>query len=110
MNRGVKINNWIVVVIFIGLPYAALSNNSADKPGARILPSTIQRFSIDTVPPVSKPEEIKKEEVSQPEEIIKKVPKSRRQLKRGVINSTIPQKPIKIIRPNIIKKVPGLLH
>ncbi|MGN6511631.1 MAG: hypothetical protein ACTHLD_19355 [Chitinophaga sp.] len=60
----------------------------------------------DTVPSPAKPGETKKEEKKIPD--IKKVPKSRRQVKPLPIPVPVRIKPIKIIKPKVLKPKVGL--
>lgn len=63
-------------------------------------------FITDTIPAQAKPGEVQ-EEVKVPE-IIKEVPKSRRQVKPLPVPAPIPVKPIKVIKPKVIKPKVGL--
>ena len=60
----------------------------------------------DTIPAQAKPGEVQ-EEVKAPE-IIKEVPKSRRQIKPVPVPTPIPVKPIKVIKPKVIRPKVGL--
>jgi hypothetical protein len=60
----------------------------------------------DTIPAQAKPGEVQ-EEVKAPE-IIKEVPKSRRQIKPVPVPVPIPVKPIKVIKPKVIRPKVGL--
>lgn len=60
----------------------------------------------DTVPVQAKPGDVQ-EEVKTPD-IIKEVPKSRRQIKPVAVPAPIPVKPIKVIKPKVIRPKVGL--
>lgn len=60
----------------------------------------------DTVPNTPKPPEKQKETAKKVPDIIKEVPKTRRQLKPV----PIPVKPIKVIKPKVLKRVTGMIR
>lgn len=60
----------------------------------------------DTIPAQAKPGEVQ-EEVKAPE-MIKEVPKSRKQIKPVPVPAPIPVKPIKVIKPKVIRPKVGL--
>ena len=60
----------------------------------------------DTIPPTIKPEEDAPAKTKP--DIIKEVPKSRRQVKPVVVPK-VPVKPIKIIKPKIIRRAIGII-
>ncbi|MFD2890288.1 hypothetical protein [Chitinophaga cymbidii] len=67
----------------------------------------------DTVPAAPKPAEKGKEKETvkkQKPDILKEVPKTRRKLKPIPIPTPIPVKPIKVIKPKVIKRVTGLIR
>ncbi|AWO02054.1 hypothetical protein DLD77_10280 [Chitinophaga alhagiae] len=64
---------------------------------------------VDSIPPKpAKPVEKPQDDVKPPD-IIKEVPKSRRKLKPIAVPAPLPVKPIKIIRPKVIKRTVGLI-
>lgn len=67
----------------------------------------------DTVPDTRKPPQKKekgKETAKKKPDIIKEVPKTRRQMKPIPVPAPIPVKPIKVIKPKVIKKVTGIIR
>lgn len=64
----------------------------------------------DTVPNAPKPPEKQQEKAKKVPDIIKEVPKTRRQLKPAPIPTPIPVKPIKVIKPKVLKRVTGMIR
>lgn len=63
---------------------------------------------MDSIPPPpAKP--VEKRQDVKPPDIIKEVPKSRRKIKPIAVPAPLPVKPIKIIKPKIIKRTVGLI-
>jgi hypothetical protein len=80
-----------IFILAIGKPVAGFT---------RVAPLT------DTIPAQTNPGKVQ-EEVKAPD-IIKEVPKSRRQIKPVPVPTPIPVKPIKVIKPKVIRPKVGL--
>ncbi len=65
------------------------------------------RMASDTIPPPKKPVEGDAEPDKTKQDIIKEVPKARKQVKPVALPAVpvVPVKPIKIIKPKIIKRI-----
>ncbi len=97
-----------IVLLFIIRPLTGFGNDGGMK-GFRNLAGIYKMRSVaDTLPEVKKPEEESPSPTTRPDKKIKEVPKSRRQVK-PVPLPTVPVKPIKVIRPKIIKPITGLI-
>lgn len=94
-----------IITLAIVKPVAGFARETGEGkerflPGIRLMPPV-----ADTVPAQAKPGETQ-QEVKVPD--IKEVPKSRRQVKPLPIPAPIPVKPIKIIKPKLIRPKVGL--
>lgn len=95
----------LLLFIFTG-PLAGQANDGGSK-GVYNLPGIyMTRTASDTIPDTKKPEENTPAPTQQGK--IKEVPKSRRQIKPVPLPS-VPVKPLKIIKPKIIKRTIGIL-
>lgn len=101
-------------LIFIGMlfmigPLTSLANDGNNS-GFRHLPGIYKMKAVsDTIPGTKKPEENAPADTKTEDKIkIKEVPKSRRQVKPLAV-PTVPVKPIKIIKPKIIRRTIGSL-
>ena len=97
------------VILFLLLavrPLRGLGNDVMDIRDIRLI------SAADTVPDTRKPRNEEKETKKKKPDIIKEVPKTRRKMKPIPIPvpSPIPVKPIKIIKPKVIKRVTGIIR
>lgn len=103
-----------VLILSIVKPMAGLARETGEStnPGFLVMPSHYPAVA-DTVRPAEKPVEKPAEKAGEkatdkpqevkPTDIIKEVPKSRRMAKPIAVPAPIRLKPIKIIKPNVIK-------
>lgn len=96
----------ITVTIIVGM--LMLVSVTASRPAyGRSLPGPADVWT-DSIPPAAKPAEKPQqapEEKALPlPEVIKEVPKSRRKIKPIAVPAQLPVKPIKIIRPGVIRR------
>lgn len=96
---------FIVLLFIFSRPLTGQANDGSSK-GFRNLPGIYTRTASDTIPDTKKPEENTPAETKPVK--IKEVPKSRRQVKPVPLPS-VPVKPLKIIKPKIIKRTIGIL-
>lgn len=95
----------LLLFIFIS-PFTGQANDGSSK-GFRNLPGIYKtRTALDTIPDTKKPAENTPAQTKRGK--IKEVPKSRRQVKPVPLPS-VPVKPLKIIKPKIIKRTIGIL-
>lgn len=96
---------------FIVISCLALAGPLASRAGNKGtgVPPTIHVFT-DTIPEVKKPAEKADEEspLSPNPNLIKEIPKARRQVKPVALPKMVPVKPVKIIKPKIVVRT-GLL-
>lgn len=98
---------FVIALAFIK-PVAGFARETGKEKEA-LLPDgpVMPAMTTDTVPPQPKPEDVQKNEKKIPD-IIKEVPKSRRQVKPLPIPAPIKVKPIRIIKPKVIKPKVGI--
>lgn len=98
-----------IALLFIIRPFTGLGNDgSSSVNGFRKLSGVHKMATIsDTIPDTKKPEESAPPAEVKPGKI-KEVPKSRRQVKPIPVPN-LPVKPLKIIKPKIIKRTIGII-
>lgn len=101
-----KIFNLKIGLLILGVLVSFLSKAEAKVtgPGEGLNISTLVTCLSDTIPAVTTTTEVKEEA---PKKKIKKIPRSRKQVKPISVDPTLPVKPIKIIKPKIIRRTVG---
>lgn len=92
-----------VLSIFMFLSFISKGETNSGGPGGRLDISLLESCLSDTIPAV-KSSTVEEES---PRKKIKKVPKSRKQVKPITVDPNLPVKPIKIIKPKIIRRTVG---
>ncbi len=98
------IKRLVVIFLIIGLPQVVLAIDVKPLKGFDFIP-VLQNSIADTIPPVNKTTE--KIDQKRDDDIIKVVPKARRQ---PIPLPVVKIEPVKIIKPKIIKPVIKVLH
>lgn len=89
--------------IFMVLSFISKGETTSGGPGGRLDIRRLATCLSDTIPAVKS----ETGEDESPKKKIKKVPKSRKQVKPITVDPNLPVKPIKIIKPKIIRRTVG---
>lgn len=92
-----------ILSTFMLFSFLSKGSTTVEGPGERFKITNLVVCVTDTIPAVKTAEE--KEET--PKKKIKRIPKSRKQVKPITVDPTLPVKPLKIIKPKIIRRTVG---